>query len=279
MTTPELKPCPHCGNKVEYQAFDISGEHHFECLNEKCGYLGMFPVDWTSKQVIAAWNRRPVSLPAVEEAIKPCCQQLEHEVELLDSIAKLQDENERLECKLAATIGLMNQEVEDNKKLQAECERLRKENAELKKYMTDPIGIKDSMWREVKELREALLEIEGICIFAKREAALELIQKQVDKALHTNQEMSSTESGDFQTKSPSSSASGGKAEEVREPSALEAWQWWENNRVLLDYRYDPDSNSHVWKVMFYGDDVMGKTPFDAIKAAMKSGSAQRSEKI
>jgi len=52
----DLAPCPFCGGSVEYQHFDISGEHHFTCTD--CGTVTMFDVDLSPALAVERWNAR-----------------------------------------------------------------------------------------------------------------------------------------------------------------------------------------------------------------------------
>ena len=60
-TTPELKPCPFCGGKVELEDISSIDENYFmiQCVNTECGASTCFGDYSTTEQGVAEyWNRR-----------------------------------------------------------------------------------------------------------------------------------------------------------------------------------------------------------------------------
>jgi Lar family restriction alleviation protein len=58
MTMEELKPCPYCGGKAEYDNCDNGTGQWIEC--DDCGAMLKVPYSTSYERLFSMWNRRVV---------------------------------------------------------------------------------------------------------------------------------------------------------------------------------------------------------------------------
>ena len=130
----ELKPCPHCGGKAEWDSADTDGSCRIECTN--CGAT----TSWLreDEDAIAAWNRRAP-----------------------DRLAELEAEN----AKLRAALAEANKQI-----IMLEIERDAENDygKRMEAAVAELIKIEAEANRKIERLREALKwYADGFCEYGK----------------------------------------------------------------------------------------------------------------
>jgi hypothetical protein len=277
----DLKACPFC-NDGKYLVI-MSGIHgnFFHVTCNQCGARSGYNA--SKEEAIRTWNYRdcrPSSnevetdvdeqvlltrlmrkyglLEKVDMEIKPCCHKGEYEVELLEAIENLKGKLEEYD----KDIGDQSKYI---RFLQGEIDKEADKVRELRSSLDSALGLLELANGElVVDDGCCACHISPPCHFCiENNTTIEFkedYKRFLSKlqAAQTNPSLTTADTGDFQTKSPSSASVSGKAEEVREPSA--------EDPSLLSAEYVPSEFL-----------PQGCPPFDVIKANLVNAQGKSFE--